>query len=695
MWGLFFISVLLATLFLYAPGYFLLRAFRISRLVGLACAPFVVLVVFGLICAAYAKAGVFCSWINIVPPFLIASLVLLAIARLALRGRTGSIGMLPSGTGMLKGSTEAFDWACLVLYVCVGVAVTVYVFVRTLDGPSSFLQEFDNVHHLGSIRGFVESGDWSSFGVSLYPAGFEASVAPLQVSEFYPSAWHGVAALLVSALDVPVALAANATNFTFAGIVFPVSIFLLIRFFFPRISKAVVLGAFCTLAFSAYPWGFLTFGPLYSNLSSFAVLPAVVFCFVSIFSIEANFRSRITSTYLFAIGLLGLVFTQPNAVFTMGVFLIPFCVFQVSRLADSEKVPDASRRAVRIGLCVAFLVFVALLWIALYKAPFMQKVVTHAWPAFSSKSQAVVDTVLLAFNMPAPQILLGLAVALGIVFTLSRRQYLWMSLSFAMICVMYVVDVSSDGTAKFFLTGFWYTDSYRVAASAAFFAIPLACLGLAVASCALRSFLDWAAEKLQGGRPSALIAPCLVALAFLAMVYYPSYTVPGRYEVQTAFGVVCERLEAKNNTIAPNIYNANEREFVQKVKKTVPKGSLIINEPNDGTAFAYGVDGLSIYYRYLRTYGGEDETDASKTIRKRLNSVATDEQVKTAVRSTGAEYLIQLDQGDTEAREPYPFTYDPDDWRGIDAIDDNTDGFEVVLSDGDMRLYRITGAWSI
>ena len=75
--------------------------------------------------------------------------------------------------------------------------------------------------------------------------------------------------------------------------------------------------------------------------------------------------------------------------------------------------------------------------------------------------------------------------------------------------------------------------------------------------------------------------------------------------------------------------------------------------------------------------------------------MATDEQVKTAVRSTGAEYLIQLDQGDTEAREPYPFTYDPDDWRGIDAIDDNTDGFEVVLSDGDMRLYRITGAWSI
>ena len=692
MWGLFFFSVLLATLFLYVPGYFLLRAFRIPPLVGLACAPFAALVVFGLMCAAYAKAGVFCSWINIVLPFSIASLVLYAVSRLVLRGKAGLTGMLPSGTGMLKGSTKAFDWACLALYACVGIAVAVYVFVSTLDGPSSFLQEFDNVHHLGSVRGFVESGDWSSFSVSLYPSGFEAGVAPLQVSEFYPSAWHGVAALLVSALDAPVALAANATNFTFTGIVFPVSMFLLIRFFFQHIPKAVVLGAFCTLAFSAYPWGFLTFGPLYSNLSSFAVLPAVVFCFVSIFSVEGNVRSRIASTCFFAVGLLGLVFTQPNAVFTMGVFLIPFCVCQISRLADSEKVPDARRRVVRIGLCVAFLTFVALLWIVLYKAPFMQKVVTHDWPAFSSKSQAVVDTVLLAFNTPASQILLSLAVALGIVFTLSRRQYLWMSFSFTMICIMYVVDVSSDGPAKFFLTGFWYTDSYRIAASAAFFAIPLACLGLAVASGIARDFLEWAAGRLQGGSPSALIAPCLVAFAFLTVIYYPSYTVPGRHEVQTAFGVVCEKLETKNSTTAPSIYNAKEREFVQKVKKAVPNGSLIINEPNDGTAFAYGVDGLNIYYRYLRTYGGEDETDASKIIRKRLNKVATDEQVKTAVRSTGAEYLIQLDQGDTEVGEPYPFTYDPDEWRGIDAVDDSTDGFEVVLSDGDMRLYRITGA---
>ena len=37
----------------------------------------------------------------------------------------------------------------------------------------------------------------------------------------------------------------------------------------------------------------------------------------------------------------------------------------------------------------------------------------------------------------------------------------------------------------------------------------------------------------------------------------------------------------------------------------------------------------------------------------------------------------------------YLFSYYPDQWTGIDAINDQTPGFEVVLSEGDMRLYRI------
>ena len=221
MWGLFFISVLVALLLLYVPGYFFMRAFRIAPMAGLVLAPVVTLVVYSLLSIAYSKAGVFCSWAMLFAPSLVASMALFAVLRLAPRAKAPRIDMVSSGKGLAGFSAKTTDWAVLGLYVGIGILVSLFVLVRTLDGPDSFVQEFDNVHHLGTIRGFVESGDWSSLGVSLYATDADASMAPLDVSEFYPAAWHSVAALLVSALDAPIALAANVANFVFAAIVFP------------------------------------------------------------------------------------------------------------------------------------------------------------------------------------------------------------------------------------------------------------------------------------------------------------------------------------------------------------------------------------------------------------------------------------------------------------------------------------------
>lgn len=40
---------------------------------------------------------------------------------------------------------------------------------------------------------------------------------------------------------------------------------------------------------------------------------------------------------------------------------------------------------------------------------------------------------------------------------------------------------------------------------------------------------------------------------------------------------------------------------------------------------------------------------------------------------------------------PHLFTYgEGEQWRGIDSIRDDTPGFEAVLAEGDMRLYKIT-----
>ena len=116
-------------------------------------------------------------------------------------------------------------------------------------------------------------------------------------------------------------------------------------------------------------------------------------------------------------------------------------------------------------------------------------------------------------------------------------------------------------------------------------------------------------------------------------------------------------------------------------------------------------------------------------MRERLDEFATNEDVRSAVREMGAQYLLQLDN---PAYTDYPLglqepaidpgkqdyendpdkenrprdlndyrvaggddtfyniiTYHPDEWAGIDSVNDETPGFEIVLSQGDMRLYRI------
>ena len=132
---------------------------------------------------------------------------------------------------------------------------------------------------------------------------------------------------------------------------------------------------------------------------------------------------------------------------------------------------------------------------------------------------------------------------------------------------------------------------------------------------------------------------------------------------------------------------------MEKVKEVVPEGALIINQPNDGSTFSVFTQDMNMYYRYLRGYGGTDETPESVLVREGLSCYMSDPQVMQAVKSTGAEYVLLLDAGDYQTlKSPYLFTMEYEYlWTGIDTVADGAPGFEVVLSEGDMVLYRLTG----
>lgn len=701
MWAMFFAAAALAAAFLFVPGYVLLRAFRLVRPAAVACAPLVSIPAYMALCIAYGVADVPTWWGVLAGPVFAVAAAAWA-ASLLVRWRAGGAATGEERLGLAPVERIAgrpvrcFDGWCLALYLAVGVAASAALFVWFLGSPDSYVQEFDNVSHLGTIRGFIDSGSWSPFSSSLYATAADASVNPLPGTGFYPTAWYTVAALAVSATGISVAMSENVANFVFVAAVLPAGMFLLMRAAFPSRPSVVPFGAVCVLAFSAFPWGIISFGPLFPNASAFCLVPAVAACFMGVFAAGARKRQRVFAAALFCVGMAGLAFAQPNAVFTAAVLLAPFCVWKAEGIADALGLEGARRRAVRIGCALAMCAVVAVVWYALYRAPFLRAVVEHSWAVASGRQEAVLDALVLGFRYPGSQIVLAALVAVGALCTLKHREWLWMAAAYAAACVQYVFAVSSDGPLQHLLSGFWYTDSYRLAAMASLFAVPLAALGL---WCAVRGLAALAARIAQTARGAA--APCaharalaggsaaVVVAAFAAATFWPGLAVPGSQSATTAFASVMGQLHAQNTQEA--VYDDAEQAFVDKVQEAVPEGALVLNEPHDGSAFAAVADGLRTYYRYPRGYDEGNETSESMLIRDGLCRIASDEAVRDAVRSVGGEYLLLLDQGEPQGPRAMLFTYEDGSlWRGIEAVDDSTPGFEVVLAEGDMRLYKIT-----
>ena len=127
---------------------------------------------------------------------------------------------------------------------------------------------------------------------------------------------------------------------------------------------------------------------------------------------------------------------------------------------------------------------------------------------------------------------------------------------------------------------------------------------------------------------------------------------------------------------------------MNEVVGLVGEDALVINQPNDGSFYAYGQNGLRTYYRKFNGYGNVPETHESNYLRDHLSAVSTDEHVRDILRELDAHYVLILARG-TIASAFVAGQYWPGAWMGIDSITDDTPGFEIVLQQGDMRLYRI------
>lgn len=710
MWIQLLCASLLAIVFLIVPGFLLARALGARSEFAFGVAPIVTLTSYGILSIAYGVLGIPCGWLTLFALVAIIGLVLNIVRRRSmLRGGSQSHAVEFGFSADLERpfrTTGILQYVspirlALILAVAAGIATSLAVYVMNIGDPNAYIQNYDNAFHLSRIHMFAQEQNYSTFAHG----------------GFYPSAWHGIAAMVESTLGVSSMMAEHAANLAFIIGVFPVGSVVLLGVLFPHRTRAVWMGGMLCLSFGFFPWRIMLFGPLYPNLSAFALMPTVAALFILLWKrgLSASIRGRYA--LLFVFGGVAMALAQPNAIFSTGAFLIPFCVWRMYRFVYDARENRRHRVGLAILAAVALaLVFVAF-WVLLSQAPFMHGVVYYPRETRLGIGQAIRWALGFSFVIKRQQYLIGVVVVLGGVVLLTRPRVRWVSVSYALLVMLFAVSISVSGIVRNVLAGFWYNDFYRLAATTCVFAVPMVATGMDAVASAVERGVGFIRKKLDRGsqsasgerlqdegfaidaaastRPSSRggvwghVAAAIVVVTIMAFNYIPFEFIPHFYR---SYGLDAVSYEMRDMYQNPNncVFDADEVAFVERVKDIVPAGETVFNVPFDGSVFAYAACNLDVAYSSF----GHEPSEEAIYLREDLCNIASDQTARYAAQKTGVHYVLQLDQGSdkngfNENGSVYLLGYVPKEWRGVTSISDDTPGFECVLAEGDMRLYRI------
>lgn len=566
------------------------------------------------------------------------------------------------------------------VYLAVGCALVLYLFVLALDGANSYCDSFDNAFHLSLVRSMFESGIFCTMDTNVFPQ-------LNGTGSFYPSGWHIPTAVIASVFGGAATVAANASNILIVAILFPTSCFIVLAYLsrgFEGRKVFLLAGSVVCLAFAAFPWGFLNWGQIVANLLAFVLVPiACLFLLLALFEKS----SKVLFCLGFVVSLAGLAVIQPNAVFTTGIFCLPALLLALDQALRLR----GKGLPLRFIAALVLLAGVAAVWVVLYKASFMQSTVQYDWDTAYSVKEALMNAASFSFGvLQRPQWFATIFVVVGVLVAFKNRNRALVACAALLLftALQYVVDVAGPYSLKHLLTGFWYTDSYRIGAMEVLAAIPLAINGVAWLGRKAASLVQF--EKMQG------TGKILCSAAFVALLmipnFFPNYEDTSDMYTTTAFGVVSRQVVYEYNQDCSFGLDEDERRFIDKVE-TIVGNDVVLNMPLDGSRFLYANDGLNVFFRTSNAWGSSGAfgftEDEQNHLLWEIDDISTDGAAKQTLKQIGAEYLLILDAYWPEEGTVDDILYQDEFWGAMQSIDENTPGFELVLSEGDMRLYKI------
>lgn len=560
-----------------------------------------------------------------------------------------------------------------------GMALAAAGVVRALGSPGALSQTYDSVFHYNALALILDTHNASSLTLgSLGNVG--------EPGTFYPGAWHDIVSLALLSTGAAIPVGANLVSAVVAVVVWPVSCVLLVRQLLGPSRAAMAVTGLVSVGFTAFPAGLLGFGVLWPNTLGMALAPAALALVLSLTGLaEQDAIGRARAWAFLPIVLLGTGFAHPNVVFSLVVLaLFPVGTALLRRASRLRAEGARWRGPAELG-AVAVLLLLAWYWAA--TTPVFADVRSLYWPPIETPSRAFGEVLLNATNGKNALWVLSVVVVVGLVLcarTAGRRWLVGAHLASGALFVI-AAALNRPDTAKF--TGYWYNDSYRLAAMLPITAVPATVIALLWAAAKVRAALEERrdAEAAPGwlrglaDRPLAAALPVAVALALLLTL-----CTKGLYQSDRS-ATVAAAYANPVGTVEPGpavMVDSAELAFYQRVRDLVPQDAVVVNNPWDGSALLWALADRRTLFPHLQMVVSPQQF----YLANHLRYVADDPAVCAAARTVHGQYLLVGDHRfwPWDRRTTfYPGLADPG-WRL---------GFQLVAADGALKLYRIAACW--
>lgn len=482
-------------------------------------------------------------------------------------------------SGRQKHSASASLWVAGAVAVAGGlIGVTIS---KAIGAPENISQTFDGVFHVNMAAQILISGDASPFHVDLNSPGYPTA--------FYPTVWHAVVALIAQLSGATVPVATNALALATSAWIWPVAILFFARPFFATRHAHLILGAIVASSFTAFPYLLVSWGVLYPNLLSTALIPiALGFLYPALRYRHAYSPAAHLALWVAAAGaVFAAALAHPNGIFGIAAFSIPMllvCANDTRKLSASLK----TKLLRWAGIGCAGAIYIAM-WVLVRTGDNSREFGT-------SLVGALINGISNAQMLDTRAWFLTVLVAGGVVVLLANRRHRWLILSYSIVLALFVISSGLSGAVRDTFTGAWYNDAHRLAALLPIGAIPLA-------SIAAARLFDYASEgiaRAQIPNVSAVVRKSLPAIGALLI-----------------FGLVLTGARGQNFALQSGwisdlhnptgvLLSEDERTLLERLPEVVPEDALIAGDPWTGAGLALAISQREVLFPHLKgSYSAE------------------------------------------------------------------------------------------